>query len=144
MGEYNSDFDDVGVLAYLGKDIMVDLKNRDLRFGDSNDFMFTKWKDNIKQAMVIRLKTPLGFYSQHPNYGSRLFQVIGSPINDLTISFAKGVVFEALLSEPRIEKIKDIDIEYNPYEKSLEINVKVELIEDMGYLNLVFDYFLEA
>lgn len=64
--------------------------------------------DNLRQAIVNRLLTrrgelaPLG----HPEYGSRLYELIGRPNSATQRNLAKLFVIEALSREPRIDAKK--------------------------------------
>jgi phage baseplate assembly protein W len=71
--------------------------------------------DNLRQAVVNRLLTrrgelaPLG----HPEYGSRLYELIGRPNSATQRNLAKLFVIEALSQEPRIDA-KKIQVSITP------------------------------
>lgn len=71
--------------------------------------------DNLRQAVVNRLLTrrgelaPLG----HPEYGSRLYELIGRPNSATQRNLAKLFVIEALSQEPRIDA-RNIQVAITP------------------------------
>ena len=69
--------------------------------------------DNLGQAIIIRLLTPRGELSAlaHPDYGSRLHELIGRENTETTRNLAKLYILESLKMEPRIEKIIKLEIE---------------------------------
>ena len=54
----------------------------------------------------MRLLTPRGELAElgHPEYGSRLHELIGSPNSETRRSLAKLFVLESLAQEPRIDE----------------------------------------
>ncbi len=62
---------------------------------------------NLAQAIILRLLTPRGELAAlgHPDYGSRLHQLLGRPNTENTRNLAKLYILEALAQEPRIEKV---------------------------------------
>jgi phage baseplate assembly protein W len=68
--------------------------------------------DNLGQAVVMRLLTPLGELTElgHPEYGSRLNELLGSPNSETQRGLAKLFVLEALAQEPRIAKVEEVTV----------------------------------
>ena len=62
-------------------------------------------RKNLAQAIVIRLLTPRGELEQlgHPEYGSRLHELVGRENTPTTRNLVKLFILEALQQEPRIE-----------------------------------------
>jgi phage baseplate assembly protein W len=71
---------------------------------------------NLGQAIVLRLLTPRGELDAlaHPDYGSRLHELIGQPNTDTTRNLVRLYILEALRAESRIEKILDITVDRAP------------------------------
>ena len=69
-------------------------------------------RDNLRQAIEIRLLTPKGELAAlgHPEYGSRLPELVGQPNTETTQNLAKLFVIEALKQERRIQKIISVDV----------------------------------
>jgi len=76
------------------------------------DVATTSGRDNLGQAITARLLTPRGELAElgHPEYGSRLHELIGSPNSETRRSLTKLFVLESLAQEPRIEKIVRCDV----------------------------------
>jgi phage baseplate assembly protein W len=69
--------------------------------------------DNLGQAVILRLLTPKGELAQlaHPEYGSRLYELVGSQNTNTTRNLAKLYILESLKLEPRIEKVTQVLVE---------------------------------
>lgn len=67
-------------------------------------------RDNLAQAVIIRLLTPLGELAPlgHPEYGSRLHELIGRENTETTRNLVKLFILEALQLEPRIQAKIDV------------------------------------
>lgn len=63
--------------------------------------------DNLKQAVLIRLLTPRGELSAlgHPEYGSRLHELIGRQNTDTIRDLIRLFILESLQFESRIEEV---------------------------------------
>ncbi len=122
----------------------VDIKttNDDINFNVNNDLILSTISNNLSQAIINRLKTPRGFYSKHPEYGSYLYRVLGKPNIDATKLYARQVIYEALLQEPRVDSVEQIIITYTT-ETIMNIFIQVIAIDDVNPYNIVFDYFLQ-
>ena len=80
------------------------------------DFDTVDGRDNLAQAIVMRLLTPRGELAElgHPEYGSRLNELLGTPNSETRRGLAKLFVLEALTQEPRIEKVLDVTVVPHP------------------------------
>lgn len=85
------------------------------------DFGTVSGRDNLGQALTVRLLTPKGELTAlgHPDYGSRLHEVIGATNTASTRNLAKLFVIEALKQERRIEKIVRVDVTPHPVNRFL-------------------------
>lgn len=104
-------------------------------------------ENNLKQALLLRFITqrgelePLG----HPNYGSRLFELIGEPNTQTNRNRAKLYVLEALAQEPRVAETLNVKVETARADRGqLNIDVTVRPIQSDTPLNLVFLFSLEV
>jgi phage baseplate assembly protein W len=79
---------------------------------DGRDFALVSGPDNLGQAVSIRLLTPLGELAPlgHPDYGSRLHELIGQPNSATRRNLAKLYVLDALRGEPRIASLAGVDV----------------------------------
>ena len=77
------------------------------------DFSLVQGRDNLAQAIIIRLLTPRGELTAlgHPEYGSRLHEVIGRENTDTTRNFIKLYILESLQQEPRVETVVAVIVE---------------------------------
>jgi phage baseplate assembly protein W len=78
----------------------------------SRDFVRIDDRDNLAQAITIRLLTPRGELTAlgHPDYGSRLPELIGEQRTETTRNLAKLYVLEALKQERRIAKVVTVEV----------------------------------
>jgi len=92
------------------------------------DFVTITGRGNLGQALTTRLLTPKGELTPlgHPDYGSRLHEVIGAPNTSGTRNLAKLFVIEALKQERRVEKIVRVDVAPHPVNRFL-ITIAIEV-----------------
>src|SRR6476646_8050572 len=76
------------------------------------DFETVDGRGNLGQAVVLRLSTPRGELTElgHPEYGSRLHELLGAQNSETRRGLAKLFVLEALAQEPRIEKVIEVTV----------------------------------
>lgn len=74
---------------------------------ERGDLKLVSGRANLAQAVINRLLTRRGELTGlgHPDYGSRLYQLIGEPNNRRTYAVAELYIREALAEEPRIQEI---------------------------------------
>lgn len=91
--------------------------------------------DNLTQAILNRLYTRKGELASlgHPDYGSRLYQLVGELNNIKTQGLANIYLRECLQQEPRIEEV--IDIVFEPPSRLKEPNtLKAKIMVKVLYL----------
>jgi phage baseplate assembly protein W len=102
--------------------------------------------DNLKQALLLRFLTPVGELALlgHPDYGSRLFELLGELNSETNRNRAKLFALEALQAEPRVKEIRSVTVTQNRADRT-RIDIRVSLVPVDGdtLLNLVFPFFLE-
>ena len=93
------------------------------------DFERVGGRDNLGQALVLRLLTPRGELAAlgHPSYGSRLHEVIGAPNNETTRNLAKLFVIEALKQERRLDRIVAVEVAPHPGSRFL-VTITVQVV----------------
>jgi len=136
---------DLDPREHLGRDISLDNVD-DVKIGRSDDFQLITFDDNLKQAMINRLRTAIGEITLHPDYGSQLHEVLGTNPTDDTLLLVRSHVRAALLQEPRIETIDDINVFFrdNDLRTDVDVEVSVTPIQELETLNLVFRLFFEG
>jgi phage baseplate assembly protein W len=74
------------------------------------DFAVVDGRANLVQAIVIRLLTPRGELAPlgHPEYGSRLHELVGRENTATTRNLMKLFILEALQFEPRLQPNTDV------------------------------------
>ena len=103
------------------------------------DLSVSSDRDNLRQAIEIRLLTPKGELAAlgHADYGSRLPDLIGQPNTETNRNLAKLYVIEALKLERRIEKIVAVDVTPAPGQRQLiRIFLKVKAIGVQSVIDL--------
>jgi phage baseplate assembly protein W len=141
--------------ARLGSDLrlLVDLERASERSGGSDlmrisavggsDLTTVGDVANMQQALLLRFLTrqgdltPLG----HPDYGSRLYTLIGELNNATNRNRAKLFVLEALGAEPRVQSVASVTITAGARDR-IDIAVSLTVIDSDTPLNLVFPFFL--
>jgi phage baseplate assembly protein W len=68
--------------------------------------------DNLLQALWVRLNTPEGMLAElgHPDYGSRLYRLVGELDTPETRDRARLYVVRALSREPRVARILAVQV----------------------------------
>ncbi len=86
-------------------------------------------RDNLGQAVVMRLLTPRGELAAlgHPRYGSRLHEIIGRTNTENTRDLARLFILESLKQEARIASIEDVLITPSPGRRA-SINVQIRVL----------------
>jgi phage baseplate assembly protein W len=123
-----------------------DLKVVRRRETDLLDLEAVSGAENLKQALLMRLLTPLGELAVlgHPSFGSRLFELIGERNNQANQNRAKVFILLALQAEPRVKKVLSVNVTQNRQNPAeMDIDIWIMLIDSENPENLVFPFFLE-
>ncbi len=113
--------------SHLLSDIRLEVRHKDFRpvykvvedklrrpggQGYTLDLATGEARDNLGQAVVLRLLTPRGDLTHlgHPEYGSRLHELVGRVNTETTRNLARLLILESLQQEPRIEKVQSITV----------------------------------
>lgn len=103
--------------------------------------------DNLVQALFLRFLTTAGELTilGHPDYGSRLYELIGKLNTETNRNRAKLYVLQALAAEPRVQKVLSVKVIQNGRDRTqMDINISLLAINGDKPLNLVFPFFLEG
>ena len=127
---------------YLGRDIAL-TSSGDVRIGVKDDFALIMWEDNLKQAIINRLRTGKGELILHPDYGSHLPELLGTVPTEETLLLAKAYVKEALLQEPRISEIRSIYVYFpdNTLRQQVDVEITVVPLYATEPLSMIFRLF---
>ena len=102
--------------------------------------------DNLVQALILRLLTPQGELAVlgHPDYGSRLEELIGELNTDTVRNRAKLYTLEALNADPRVKQVQSVIVKQSSRDRTqVDIAVKLLAIDSDTPVNFVFPFFLE-
>lgn len=84
------------------------------------DFVAREGLENLAQAVILRLLTPRGELAAlgHPDYGSRVHELIGRENDGPRRNLLRLFILEALKAEPRIDKVAELRVEPSPGTRS--------------------------
>jgi phage baseplate assembly protein W len=103
------------------------------------DLALVSGRDNLGQAVLMRLLTPRGELAAlaHPEYGSRLHELIGRQNTETTRNLARLYILESLEQEPRIEKVLEVGVAPSPGTRDrVDVLLRVRPIGRNGALSL--------
>ena len=85
-------------------------------------------RENLAQAILVRLLTPRGELDAlgHPEYGSRLHELVGRENTETTRNLAKLYILESLAMESRVEEVVGVTVEPDPDDRTaVDITLQV-------------------
>ena len=94
-------------------DLQIAAGGRNRRNGDAIDLRASAGRENLAQALILRLLTKQGSLGElgHPQYGSRLVNLIGHENNETNRHLARLYTIEALGQEPRVREVTGLAIQ---------------------------------
>lgn len=110
---------------------------------DNDDIDILQQVENLQQALLLRFLTRQGDLTAlgHPEYGSRLYTLIGELNTPTNRNRAKLFTLEALAAEPRIAHVISVDVTAGARDR-IDISVALLAIENDTPLNFVFPLFV--
>ncbi len=105
--------------------------------GGTRDLRLLSGRDNLRQAILMRLLTPMGELAGlgHADYGSRLHELVGQVNTDTTRNLMRLYIIESVQKEARVEKIKMLTVKPVPHQRSM-VSVELE-VQPVGSTELV-------
>lgn len=84
----------------------------DPRPGDSVDVAVASGANALRQGLLLRLLTPLGSLDAlgHPDFGSRLHELIGEVNTPTTRALARSYVLRAVRADSRVDEILSLEV----------------------------------
>jgi phage baseplate assembly protein W len=110
--------------------------------GDVQDAGVVAGRANLAQALVLRLLTRKGALTAlgHPEYGSRLVELIGQVNNDTTRNLARLFTIQAISQEPRVKQLLDLVVQVVPDRpETIRISFAVLPVDDADPLALTLE-----
>jgi phage baseplate assembly protein W len=85
--------------------LLTELGGTEPPFDTSADLATLSGRENLAQALILRLLTPRGSLAElgHAAYGSRLHELIGQNKTSALRNLCRAHVLEAVIQEPRVE-----------------------------------------
>lgn len=107
-----------------------------------SDLASVSGEDNLVQALALRFSMPRGTLSAlgHPNYGSRLGELVGRRNDSTTRQLVRLYCQECIKQEPRVKEIKKIEVHTTAEPERVDVHVQVIPIESTTPLNLVLPF----
>lgn len=106
---------------------------------DSRDLSAVSGRENLAQALILRLLTrrgdlaPLG----HPEYGTRLVELVGRLNDETARSLARLYTMEGIAQENRVRQLLDLRVETHRSDPdTIEISFSVLPLDDDEPLGL--------
>ncbi|MCX8188603.1 MAG: GPW/gp25 family protein [Nitrososphaeria archaeon] len=126
--------------------LKFDEAGADLQVKDG-DLQLAQEEENLAQAIVHRLMTDLGELEElgHPDYGSKLYDLIGQPNTEETRNLARTYVLNALSGEPRIKEIVSVTVSPNILDPNrIDIEIVVIPVGKRRPLTVFYSMLLEV
>jgi len=123
-------------IEFLGKGIAFD-------FGvdSQGGIAFSSFEMCVEESIGIILSTQIGERIYNPDFGCRIHELMFEPNTTQTQALAALYVREAL--EMYENRINLLDVEaYGEDERSLNVDIRYELIESDREYNLVYPFYL--
>lgn len=147
--------------ALLGQDLLLLRNRRDQNDRDRGRDLSTRARpetgqrdleivfgnENISQALLLRFLTAEGEMAAlgHPNYGSRLHELIGEPNTEANRNLAKLYALRAVAREPRVEKVLRATVRQRADDRGgVDIEMQLKIVNSETPLNLVTPFFFNA
>lgn len=96
------------------------------------DLRLVGGRSNLGQAILNRLYTRQGELADlgYPDYGSRLYQLVGEPRSTRTLARAELYIRESLAAESRIKEVSDIYFAppSNRPDKRNELEIRITVV----------------
>lgn len=131
-----------------GDRLLSDRTTVDLRRSASGDVATTTGRENLIQAILNRLFTRRGELARlgHPDYGSRLHELIGEPDNARTRGRLELYLRSCLARERRVAEITALEVA-PPSRRApgaIEVTLRLRPVGQSGELTLDFTVSLEG
>lgn len=113
---------------------------------EAGDLAVRDGLDNLVQALTTRLSAERGSFTHlgHPEYGSRLIELIGRTNDSATRDLVKFYTIECLRQEPRVEEILDVIVSTSTDPDRVDVTASVRPIGEANPISLIFPFYLDG
>ena len=110
----------------------------------TGDIAIAVYEEDIRQAILIILRTALGERVMRPDFGAGLETLVFEPVNTTTMALTKHRVEQGLVTwEPRID-VNDVQVTTDPLMRNtLRIAIGYTVRATNTFYNLVFPFYLQ-
>jgi len=115
----------------------VDLASPDLIATYTGDIKLADDRENVRQAIIRRLNTPLGGLFSHPEYGNPLWDHLSGVMDQSWPSKAEGAIRICLAQEPRIT-VESVQVTINLETRQAVFNIEYQILDEPRADNLVW------
>ena len=114
-----------------------------LKVDTQGGIALTSEKDELEQAILIILGTPVGTRVMRPTFGSRLHELVFAPNNSHTAAQARRFVEEAIgMWEPRIRILEIIVQPHDNQDNCLVVEITYQVKTTHDKRSLVYPFYL--
>jgi phage baseplate assembly protein W len=109
---------------------------------DVTDLGAVSGRENLGQSLILRLLTRRGALAPlgHPDYGSRLLDLIGQSNNETTRNLARLYTIEAVSQEARVRRLLDLEVDNaSGSAETLRISFSVLPLDDDAPLGVALE-----
>lgn len=137
---------DLDIFGYEGLDTvpLTEEETGQVSVDIYGDLKVVKGVYNLKQALLMRLATPVGALLRHPEYGSNVHTIIGKRSTDGALQLAKGEIERTIRCDERVESVsfreayQDGDIiKFSVDIKPVDIDIAFRMSLEFGEEGLV-------
>jgi phage baseplate assembly protein W len=110
----------------------------------TGDIAIAAYEEDIRQAILIILRTALGERVMRPDFGAGLETLVFESVNTTTMALTKHRVEQGLVTwEPRID-VNDVQVTTDPpMRNTLRIAIGYTVRATNTFYNLVFPFYLQ-
>jgi hypothetical protein len=110
----------------------------------TGDIAIATYEEDIRQAILIILRTALGERVMRPDFGAGLETLVFEAVNTTTMALTKHRVEQGLVTwEPRID-VNDVQVTTDPpMRNTLRIAIGYTVRATNTFYNLVFPFYLQ-
>lgn len=119
--------------------VATDRRRVATRVGVHDDIGVVDGHENLYQGVLMRLLTPLGELAPlgHPEYGSRLHELIGDRNSETRRNLARLFILQALALEPRIEEVVEVKTAVHPsYREGVNVMLRVRPVGETNVVQI--------